>query len=284
MSDRVLVFEMAPRDGLQHVARVIPTEDKIALVDALSRSGLGKIEAASFVSPKWVPQMADGAEVMAGINRRAGVAYTALTPNMKGLERALDAGADEVAVFGAASETFSRKNVNCSIAESCERFRPIVDRAAAEGVPVRGYVSCVTDCPYEGKVAPEAVSAVARALLDMGCYEISLGDTIGKGAPESVSAMLDSVLSLVPAERIAGHFHDTDGRALDNILAALALGIRTFDASAGGIGGCPFAPGAQGNVASEAVVGLLEAEGFETGIDSDALGKAARFAQRLRAG
>ncbi len=284
MSDRVLVFEMAPRDGLQHEARVIPTKDKIALVDALSRSGLGKIETASFVSPRWVPQMADGAEVMAGINRRAGAAYTALTPNMKGLELALAAGADEVAVFGAASETFSRTNINCSIAESYGRFRPVVAQAVAEGVPVRGYVSCVTDCPYEGAVAPKVVAAVARELLDLGCYEISLGDTIGKGTPESVSAMLDAVLTLVPAERIAGHFHDTDGRALDNILAALALGIRTFDASAGGIGGCPYAPGAQGNVATEAVVGLLEAEGFETGIDPDALGQAARFAQRLRAG
>ncbi|MYH58806.1 MAG: hydroxymethylglutaryl-CoA lyase [Boseongicola sp. SB0675_bin_26] len=284
MSDRALVFEMAPRDGLQHEARVIPTKDKIALVDALSRSGLGKIETASFVSPRWVPQMADGAEVMAGINRRAGAAYTALTPNMKGLELALAAGADEVAVFGAASETFSRTNINCSIAESYGRFRPVVAQAVAEGVPVRGYVSCVTDCPYEGAVAPKAVAAVARELLDLGCYEISLGDTIGKGTPESVSAMLDAVLALVPAERIAGHFHDTDGRALDNILAALALGIRTFDASAGGIGGCPYAPGAQGNVATEAVVGLLEAEGFETGIDSDALGQAARFAQRLRSG
>ena len=284
MSDRVLVFEMAPRDGLQNEARVIPTKDKITLVDALSGSGIQKIETASFVSPKWVPQMADGAEVMAGITRRAGAAYTALTPNMKGLERALAAGADEVAVFGAASESFSRTNINCSVAESCERFRPVVARAVAEGVPVRGYVSCVTDCPYEGAVAPKAVAAVARELLDLGCYEISLGDTIGKGTPESVSAMLDAVLALVPAERIAGHFHDTDGRALDNILAALALGIRTFDASAGGIGGCPYAPGAQGNVATEAVVGLLEAEGFETGIDSDALGQAARFAQRLRSG
>ena len=284
MSDRVLVFEMAPRDGLQNEARVIPTEDKIALVDALTESGLGKIETASFVSPKWVPQMADGAEVMAGVTRRAGVAYTALTPNMKGLERALAAGADEVAVFGAASESFSQKNINCSIAESLERFRPIVDRAAAEGVPVRGYVSCVTDCPYEGAVAPEFVAEVARALLDMGCYEVSLGDTIGKGSPESVSAMLESVLSEVPAVQVAGHFHDTGGRALQNIMAALALGIRTFDASAGGIGGCPYAPGAQGNVATEAVVGMLDAEGFETGIDPDALAVAVRFARRLRGG
>lgn len=282
MSDRVLVFEMAPRDGLQNEAHVIPTEDKIALVDALSGSGLGKIETASFVSPKWVPQMADGAEVMAGITRRAGVAYTALTPNMKGLERALAAGADEVAVFGAASETFSQKNINCSIAESFERFRPIVDRAAAEGVPVRGYVSCVTDCPYEGAVAPGSVAEVARALRDMGCYEISLGDTIGKGSPESVSAMLDAVLSEVPAVQVAGHFHDTGGRALENIMAALALGVRTIDASAGGIGGCPYAPGAQGNVATEAVVAMLDAEGFETGIDPDALAEAVCFARHLR--
>ena len=284
MSDQVLVFEMAPRDGLQNEERIIPTEDKIALVDALSRSGLGKIETASFVSPKWVPQMADGAEVMAGITRRAGVAYTALTPNMKGLERALAAGADEVAVFGAASETFSQRNINCSIAESFQRFRPVVDRAVAEGAPVRGYVSCVTDCPYEGAVVPEAVAEVAKALLDMGCYEVSLGDTIGKGVPETVSAMLGAVLSRVPAEQVAGHFHDTGGRARDNIIAALALGIRTFDTSAGGIGGCPYAPGAQGNVATEAVVGLLEAEGFETGIDPDALGEAARFARSLKAG
>ena len=284
MSDQVLVFEMAPRDGLQNEERIIPTEDKIALVDALSRSGLGKIETASFVSPKWVPQMADGAEVMTGITRRAGVAYTALTPNMKGLERALAAGADEVAVFGAASETFSQRNINCSIAESFQRFRPVVDRAVAEGAPVRGYVSCVTDCPYEGAVVPEAVAEVAKALLDMGCYEVSLGDTIGKGVPETVSAMLGAVLSRVPAEQVAGHFHDTGGRARDNIIAALALGIRTFDTSAGGIGGCPYAPGAQGNVATEAVVGLLEAEGFETGIDPDALGEAARFARSLKAG
>lgn len=284
MTDRVLVFEMAPRDGIQNEAHIIPTKDKIALVDALSRSGLGKIETASFVSPRWVPQMADGAEVMAGITRRAGVAYTALTPNMKGLERALAAGADEVAIFGAASETFSRKNINCSIAESFERFRPIVDRAVAESVPVRGYVSCVTDCPYEGKVNPEAVAEVAKTLLDMGCYEISLGDTIGQGVPETVYAVLGAVLSRVPAERIAGHFHDTGGRALDNIMAALALGIRTIDASAGGIGGCPYAPGAQGNVATETVVGLLEAEGFETGLDPDALGEAARFARSLGAG
>ncbi len=284
MSDRVLVFEMAPRDGLQNVSRVIPTRDKIALVDALSGTGLRKIETASFVSPKRVPQMADGSEVMAGIARRAGVAYTALTPNMKGLERALEAGADEVAVFGAASDAFSQKNINCSIAESLERFRPIAVRAVAEGVPVRGYVSCVTDCPYEGAVAPEAVAKVARALLDMGCYEVSLGDTIGKGSPETVSAMLGAVLSQVPAERLAGHFHDTAGRALDNIVAALALGIRTFDASAGGIGGCPYALGAQGNVATEAVVGTLEAAGLETGIDPDAMANAARFARRLRAG
>lgn len=284
MSESVLIFEMAPRDGLQNEARAIPTSQKIDLVNRLSATGLRKIETASFVSPKWVPQMADGAEVMAGITRVPGVAYTALTPNMRGLERALEAGADEVAVFGAASETFSQRNINCSIDESLARFAPVVDRALAEGLPVRGYVSCVTDCPYEGEIAPEAVARVARALRDMGCYEVSLGDTIGKGTPERVTAMVEAVLGELPAERLAGHFHNTNGRALDNIRASLALGLRTFDAAAGGLGGCPFAPGAEGNVATEAVVGMLEAEGFETGIDRAALAEAASFAKRLRGG
>lgn len=284
MSESVLIFEMAPRDGLQNEARAIPTSQKIDLVNRLGATGLRKIETASFVSPRWVPQMADGAEVMAGITRVPGVAYTALTPNMRGLERALEAGADEVAVFGAASETFSQRNINCSIDESLARFVPVVDRALAEGLPVRGYVSCVTDCPYEGEIAPEAVARVARALRDMGCYEVSLGDTIGKGTPERVTAMVEAVLGELPAERLAGHFHNTNGRALDNIRASLALGLRTFDAAAGGLGGCPFAPGAEGNVATEAVVGLLEAEGFETGIDRAALAEAASFAKRLRGG
>lgn len=284
MSDRVLLFEMAPRDGLQNEPRAISTADKIALVDLLSATGLKKIETASFVSPKWVPQMADGAEVMAGIARARGVSYTALVPNMQGLERALAARVDEVAVFGAASETFSQKNINCSIAESLERFAPVVERALAEGVPVRGYISCVTDCPYEGAVAPEAVARVARALKAMGCYEVSLGDTIGKGTPETVTAMLEAVLGEVPVAEVGAHFHDTNGRALDDIRASLALGVRTFDASSGGLGGCPYAPGAAGNVAMEAVVEMLEAEGFETGIDRGALEKAADFAKGLRHG
>ena len=284
MSDHVHLFEMAPRDGLQNEARAIPTSDKITLVDLLSATGLKKIETASFVSPKWVPQMADGAEVLAGIMRRAGVAYTALTPNMRGLERAIAAQVDEIAVFGAASETFSQKNINCSIAESLDRFAPVVARAIAEGLPVRGYVSCVTDCPYEGPVSAKAVADVARALRGMGCYEVSLGDTIGKGTPETVRAMLEAVLSEMPAVEVGVHFHDTNGRALENVRASLVLGIRSFDASAGGLGGCPYAPGAAGNVAMEAVVEMLEADGFSTGIDRVALAKAASFARSLRSG
>ena len=282
MSDAVRLFEMAPRDGLQNEARIIPTSDKITLVDLLSATGLKKIETASFVSPKWVPQMADGAEVFAGITRRAGVSYTALTPNMRGLERALEAKVDEIAVFGAASETFSQKNINCSIAESLDRFGPVVEHAIAKGVPVRGYISCVTDCPYEGAVSPKAVAEVARGLRGMGCYEVSLGDTIGKGTPETVTAMLGAVLADMPAVEVGAHFHDTNGRALDNIRASLALGIRSFDASAGGLGGCPYAPGAAGNVAMEAVVEMLEADGFSTGVDGVALSKAVAFAQSLR--
>jgi hydroxymethylglutaryl-CoA lyase len=282
MSDAVRLFEMAPRDGLQNEARIIPTSDKITLVDLLSATGLKKIETASFVSPKWVPQMADGAEVFVGITRRAGVSYTALTPNMRGLERALEAKVDEIAVFGAASETFSQKNINCSIAESLDRFGPVVEHAIAKGVPVRGYISCVTDCPYEGAVSPKAVAEVARGLRGMGCYEVSLGDTIGKGTPETVTAMLGAVLADMPAVEVGAHFHDTNGRALDNIRASLALGIRSFDASAGGLGGCPYAPGAAGNVAMEAVVEMLEADGFSTGVDGVALSKAVAFAQSLR--
>lgn len=284
MSDDILIFEMAPRDGLQNEPGRIATVDKIALVDRLTAAGLRKIETASFVSPRWVPQMADGADVMAGITRKAGVAYTALTPNMKGLERALEARADEVAVFGAASETFSQRNINCSIAESLERFRPVVARAREAGVPVRGYVSCVTDCPYEGAVAPSAVAEVARALSVMGCYEVSLGDTIGKGTPERVTAMLEAVLADLTAGALAGHFHDTNGRALENIRASVALGLRSFDASVGGLGGCPYAPGAEGNVATEKVVEMLEADGFATGLNRAALQEAARFAKGLRHG
>ena len=284
MGDRVEIFEVGPRDGLQNEARQIPTAEKIALVDCLSGAGFARIEVASFVSPKWVPQMADSAEVLAGILRVPGVSYAALTPNMRGFEGALAAKADEVAVFGSASEGFSRANINATIAESLERFAPVVEAARAAGMPVRGYVSCVTDCPYDGEVAPEKVARVAGALFEMGCYEVSLGDTIGQGRPERVDAMLRAVLEVVPAERVAGHFHDTAGRALDNIEASLARGLRVFDAAVAGLGGCPYAPGAAGNVATEAVHDRLIALGYETGLDRDVLDKAAEMARAMRAG
>ena len=248
----------------------------------LTEAGLPKIEVASFVSPKWVPQMADGAEVMAGIARGDAV-YAALTPNLKGYERAREAKADEVSVFASASEGFSQANINCSIAESIERFRPIMEAAKADGMPVRGYVSCVVECPYEGAVAPSAVAEVSETLLGLGCYEVSLGDTIGKGTPDTVTAMLEAVLGIADAGRLAGHYHDTGGRALENVSASLALGLRTFDASAGGLGGCPYAPGAKGNVATEGVVALVEAAGFATGVDREKLAEAAAFARGLRA-
>lgn len=282
MGNRVAIYEVGPRDGLQSQQRLIATADKIRLVDLLSACGHSRIEVASFVSPRLVPQMADGAEVLAGITRRPGVVYAALTPNMRGYEAARAARADEVAVFASASEGFSRANINASIAESLERFRPVVAAAEADGLPVRGYVSCVTDCPYDGPTPPASVAIVTEALLAMGCYEISLGDTIGRATPVTTAAMLDAVLAVAPAARFAGHFHDTWGRALDNIGVCLDRGITTFDASAGGLGGCPFAPGASGNVATEAVVAMLESRGFDTGLDSVGLAPAARFARSLR--
>lgn len=284
MAERVEIFEVGPRDGLQNEARMIPAAEKIALVDCLSGAGFARIEVASFVSPKWVPQMADGAEVLAGIRRAAGVSYAALVPNLMGFERAMAAGADEVAVFASASEGFSRANLNCSIAESFERFRPVAEAAAAANVRMRGYVSCVVECPYDGPVAPGAVADVVAELFALGAYEVSLGDTIGKGEPATVSAMLDAVLGVADAGRLAGHFHDTGGRALANVEAALAKGIRVFDAAVGGLGGCPFAPGAKGNVATEAVDDRLTALGFETGLDRDVVGRAAEMARAMRHG
>ena len=281
MADSVTLFEVGPRDGLQNEKAQIATVDKIALVNLLSLAGLRKIEVSSFVSPKWVPQMADAAEVFAGIDRVEGVQYTALTPNMRGFEGAIAAGANEIAIFGAASEGFSQKNINCSIAESLKRFAPVVDAAKAANVPVRGYVSCVTDCPYDGSVVPTAVASVAREMMALGCYEISLGDTIGVGTPKKVALMLDAVLKEVDADKLAGHFHDTNGQALANIEVALEHGLRVFDASVGGLGGCPYAPGAAGNVATEAVVELLEAKGFSTGVDREKLDAAAAFARSL---
>lgn len=278
----VTIFEMSPRDGLQNEARMISTLDKIKLVDLLSDCGFNKIEVASFVSPKWVPQMADGAEVLAGITRAVGVSYAALTPNLRGLQGAIDAKASEVAIFASASEGFSQKNINCSIAESIERFVPMLPVIKDAKLPVRGYISCVTDCPYDGPVAPADVARVAAILWDMGVYEISLGDTIGAGTPETIDAMLKAVLDEVPAANLAGHYHNTKNRALKNIEVSLDKGLRVFDASAGGLGGCPYAPGAKGNVATEEVVSLMSDLGFSTGIDADALANAASFARSLR--
>lgn len=282
MAERVEIFEVGPRDGLQNEAREIPAAEKIALVDCLSRAGFRRIECASFVSPKWVPQMASSGEVLAGITRARGVSYAALTPNMKGFEAAMAAGADEVAIFGSASEGFSRANINASIEESLARFAPVAEAAQARGVPVRGYVSCVLECPYDGAVAPEVVARVVASLRDMGCYEVSLGDTIGRGTPEAVDAMLAAVLAEMPAERLAGHFHDTSGRALDNIEVALGRGLRVFDAAVGGLGGCPYAPGAAGNVATEAVAARLSELGYAHGLDMQVLAEAARMARAMR--
>jgi hydroxymethylglutaryl-CoA lyase len=282
MAEFVEIVEMAPRDGLQNEKTTIALAAKVRLVDALSAAGFRRIEVASFVSPKWVPQMADSAEVLAQITRVPGVRYLALTPNMKGYEAAKQARADEVAVFASASEEFSKANLNCSIAESLERFRPVAEAARQDGIPVRGYISVVTDCPFAGRVAPSAVARVAAALRDMGCYEISLGDTIGQGRPETIDAMLSAVLGEVDHRQLAGHYHDTAGRALDNIEASLARGLRVYDAAVGGLGGCPYAPGAPGNVATEAVMDRLEALGFETGLDRAAIGRAATITKSMR--
>ncbi|MBY5989210.1 hydroxymethylglutaryl-CoA lyase [Roseovarius atlanticus] len=284
MAERVEIFEVGPRDGLQNEAREIPVAEKVALIDCLSGAGFARIEVASFVSPKWVPQMAGSAEVLAGITRAPGVRYAALTPNMRGFQDAMAAAANEVAIFGSASEGFSRANINASIEESLQRFAPVAEAAREVGVPLRGYVSCVTDCPYDGPVAPDRVAEVAGRLYEMGCYEISLGDTVGQGTPESIDAMLRAVTRAVPAEKLAGHYHDTGGRALDNIETSLAHGLRVFDAAVGGLGGCPYAPGAKGNVATEKVHDKLEALGCATGLDRDVLGRAAEMARAMRAG
>jgi len=281
MSRRIEIVEMAARDGLQNEKAIIPAADKIALVDLLSDCGFARIEATSFVSPKWVPQLADGAEVMAGIARRPGISYAALVPNMKGYEAAKAAGVDEVAVFLSASEGFSRANLNCSIAESIERVRPVAEAAKADGILLRGYVSCVVQCPYDGPVEPCAVARVTGQLLRLGCHEVSLGDTIGRARPAEVAAMLDVVLAVAFPENLAGHFHDTNGLALDNIRVALDRGLSVFDASVGGLGGCPYAPGARGNVDTLAVADMLAAEGYETGLDRRKLALAAAFARRI---
>ncbi len=270
---RVRIVEVGPRDGLQNEKQLIPADTKVELIRRLAAAGLTTIETTSFVSPKWVPQMGDNAEVLTRVLAAAapGVAYPVLTPNLKGFEAALAAGATEVAVFGAASESFSQKNINCSIAESLARFRPLTEAARAAGVKVRGYVSCVAGCPYEGAIAPQAVAEVAATLREMGCYEVSLGDTIGTGNPASIARMLEAVMRRVPVECLAGHYHDTYGLAAANIYASLQMGVAVFDASVGGLGGCPYAAGASGNVATEDVAWLLDGLGIATGIELDAL-------------
>lgn len=269
LPQRVRIVEMGPRDGLQNEPGTVPTAVKLELIDRLADAGLTAIESTAFVSPKWIPQMADHTEVLKGIRRRPGVTYPVLTPNLKGFEAALAAGAMEVAIFGAASESFSKKNINCSIAESLERFQPVAEAAAKNNVRVRGYVSCVVGCPYEGDIAPAKVAEVSKALFDMGCYEVSLGDTIGVGTPRKTQAMIEAVAKVVPVNKLAGHYHDTFGQSLANIYASLELGVATFDSSVAGLGGCPYAAGASGNVATEDVLYMLQGLGIETGVDLD---------------
>lgn len=274
---KVILYEVGPRDGLQAEKQIVSAEDKITLIDLLSTTGLEFIESASFVSPKWVPQMADAREVLTGITQSFTSHYPVLTPNLMGYENARAAGANVVAIFGAASETFSQKNINCSIAESLKRFEPVCEQAARDGVKVRGYVSTVIACPYEGAIFPDDVADVAEKMLEMGCYEISLGDTIGVGTPADVERLLDVVTARIPREKLAVHFHDTYGQALANILTSLEYGITTVDASIGGLGGCPYAPGASGNVATEDVLYMLNGLGIDTGVDLDDVVAAAWF-------
>lgn len=267
----VRLIEVGPRDGLQNEAQPISVADKVQLVNALTDAGLGYIEVGSFVSPKWVPQMAGSAEVFAQIQHKPGVVYGALTPNLRGFEDAVAAGVKEVAVFAAASEAFSQRNINCSISESLERFVPIMESAKQHGISVRGYVSCVLGCPYEGQVSAQQVADVAKELYAMGCYEVSLGDTIGTGTPSATRAMFEAVGAYVPRDKLAGHFHDTYGQAMVNIYASLLEGINVFDSSVAGLGGCPYAKGASGNVATEDVLYMLNGMGIETGVDMDKL-------------
>lgn len=281
LPSHVRLVEVGPRDGLQNEAQPISVADKVRLVDALSAAGLSYIEVGSFVSPKWVPQMAGSAEVFAQIQRKPGVTYGALAPNLRGFEDALAAGVKEVAVFAAASEAFSQRNINCSISESLERFAPIMAAAKQHGISVRGYVSCVLGCPYEGQIAPEQVAAVARELYAMGCYEVSLGDTIGTGTAGATRRLFEVVGAQVPRDKLAGHFHDTYGQAVANIYASLLEGINVFDSSIAGLGGCPYAKGASGNVATEDVLYLLNGLGIETGVDLEALIRAGEQISRV---
>ena len=273
LPSKVKIVEVGPRDGLQNESPVA-TQTKIRLINLLSDTGLTHIEVGSFVSPKWVPQMADSTEVMKAITRRNHVTYSALTPNLKGLEQALEADANQVAIFTSSSEGFCQHNINCSIAESLTRFEPVMRLATKHGIPVRGYLSCVADCPYDGPTAPKQVTSVVKSLIDLGCYEVSLGDTIGTGTPNRIAAMLEAVMLVTPLPQLAVHFHDTWGQALANIHQALSMGINTIDSSVAGLGGCPYAHGASGNVATEDVLYLCQGLGIETGIDLELLAKA----------
>ncbi|AYQ28283.1 hydroxymethylglutaryl-CoA lyase [Polaromonas sp. SP1] len=277
MKEHIKIVEVGPRDGLQNEAVNVDLETRLELIARLADAGVRHIESASFVSAKWVPQMAGSADLMKRLPRLAGVHYSALTPNLQGLESAIEAGCEEVAVFASASEQFSRRNINCTIRESLERFRSVVETARAHHIKVRGYVSCVLGCPYEGRVDPEQVAGVALLLHELGCHEISLGDTIGRGTPREVRAMLEASARRVPVSRLAGHFHDTYGMAIANIAASLEMGVRVFDSSVAGLGGCPYAAGASGNVATEDVIYLLHGMGYETGIDLRKIAEAGRF-------
>jgi hydroxymethylglutaryl-CoA lyase len=274
---RVRIVDVGPRDGLQNEKALVPTDVKVALIERLAEAGVPAVEATSFVSPKWVPQMADAADVMARVRRRPGVSYAVLVPNLKGFEGALAARADEVVVFGAASEAFSQRNINCSIAESIERFAPVVRAARDAGMRVRGAISCCLGCPYQGEVAPEAVGYVARLMHDIGVQHVGVADTIGVGTPAATQRAMEAALAVYPLDEVSGHFHDTYGQALANVYASLEMGIATFDASVAGLGGCPYAKGATGNVATEDVVYMLHGLGIETGIDLDRLRDAGRF-------
>ncbi len=274
---RVRIVEVGPRDGLQNEAQTVPVEVKVRLIEMLAEAGLATIEAGAFVSPKWVPQMAASGEVFAQIDKRPGVAYPMLVPNLKGLELALEAGVEEIALFAAATETFSQKNTNCSIAESIERFDAVIDRARTAGLRIRGYISCVLGCPYEGEVSLDTVAMLARELFDRGCYEVSLGDTIGVGTPGKARAMVERLAQDNPMEKLAAHFHDTYGQALANLHAVLQCGVAVVDSSVAGLGGCPYAKGATGNVATEDVVYMLDGMGIETGVEMDKLLAAGRY-------
>lgn len=281
LPSQVSIVEVGPRDGLQNEKQILSVEDKVRLIESLSATGLKRIEAGSFVSPKWVPQMGNSMDVFTTLNRSKDVTYSALTPNLKGLESALSVGVKEIAVFGAASESFSLKNINCSVSDSLKRFEPVVELARANGIKVRGYVSCVMGCPYEGNIAPTSVASVSKAMLDMGCYEISLGDTIGTGTPSHTKRLLDEVLKYLPCEKVAAHFHDTYGQALVNLYTALGYGIATIDSSVSGLGGCPYAKGASGNVATEDVLYMLNGMEISTGVDMAKLLNTSKFVAKL---